>query len=157
MAYKKLICFDFDTTLIYTAEPEEGRKKWLLENGTNFPHPTGWWSKPESLDMSIFYPTMNEWTYKHYLEAIKDESNYVFVATGRMTKLQKEVQAILDFHDFKFHDVFCNWGSETYKFKTRLFESIISKNKNADEFILYDDRHEHLIKFVEWAEEMEKR
>lgn len=153
----KLICFDFDKTLIYTAEPEEGRKLWLKEKGENFPHPTGWWSKPETLDMSVFYPSMNEWTYKHYLKAISDEDNYVFVATGRMDKLKNEVQAILDFHDFKFHDVFCNWGSETFKFKTRLFESIIRKNPNADEFILYDDRHEHLVKFVEWAKEMEEK
>ena len=152
----KLICFDFDKTLIHTMEPEEGRKIWLREKGEQFPHPTGWWSKKESMDMSVFYPAMNMWTHKKYVEAISEKDNYVFIATGRMEKLKEEVQAILDFHDLKFHDIFCNWGSETYRFKTKLFESIIRKNPKATEFILYDDRHEHLIKFVEWAEIIEK-
>lgn len=157
MPYKKIIAFDFDKTLIHTMEPEEGRKKWLMEKCENFPHPVGWWSKPESMDINIFYPTINDWTYKHYLNAISDEDNYVFLATGRMDKLKNEVQAILDFHDFKFHDVFCNCGGETFRFKTRLFESIMRKNPKADEFILYDDRHEHLINFVHWAKDMEDK
>lgn len=152
----KLIAFDFDKTLIHTMEPEEGRKIWLRERGENFPHPTGWWSKKESLDTSIFYPAMNMWTYNKYTEAISDEENYVFIATGRMDKLKNEVQAILDFHDFKFHDVFCNWGGETFKFKTRLFEQILRKNPKATDLIIYDDRHEHLVKFVNWAAEVEK-
>lgn len=152
----KLIAFDFDKTLIHTMEPEEGRKIWLKERGENFPHPTGWWSKKESLDTSIFYPAMNMWTYNKYLEAIADEDNYVFIATGRMDKLKNEVQTILDFHDFKFHDVFCNWGSETFKFKTRLFEQILRKNPKATDLIIYDDRHEHLDKFVDWAADVEK-
>ena len=154
--YKKLICFDFDKTLIHTMEPEEGRKIWLKEKGEIFPHPTGWWSKKESLDTSIFYPAINVWTYNKYLEAISDEENYVFIATGRMDKLKKEVQAILDFLDLRFHDVFCNWGGETFKFKTRLFEQIIRKNLNATDLIIYDDRQEHLVKFTEWASLVEK-
>ena len=153
---KKLICFDFDKTFIHTMEPEEGRKIWLKEKGENFPHPTGWWGKKESMDMTVFYPAINMWTHKKYTEYIADEENYVFIATGRMDKLKQEVQAILDFHNLKFHDVFCNWGGETFKFKTKLFESIIKKNPKATDFILYDDRYEHLVKFVEWAHEIEK-
>lgn len=155
--YKKLICFDFDKTLIHTQEPDEGKKIWLERKGDIFPHPTGWWSKKESLDLSIFYPVINMWTHKHYLEAIADEDNYVFVATGRLDRLKNEVNAILDFHDLKFNDVFCNLGSETYNFKTKLFESLIKENPKAKEFILYDDRHEHLIKFVDWAEIIEDK
>lgn len=152
----KLICFDFDKTLIHTMEPEQGREIWLKEKGENFPHPTGWWSKPESMDIDIFYPAINMWTYKHYLEAISDKDNYVFIATGRMEKLKNEVDRILEFHDFKFSDVFCNWGGETFKFKTRLFEQIMRKYPEATEFVLYDDRYEHLVKFIKWAEEAEK-
>jgi len=162
----RLICFDFDKTLIHTMEPEEGRQIWLREKGENFPHPTGWWSKPETLDLEVFYPTVNQWTIKRYAEAISDSDNYVFIATGRMEKLKPLVEKILiSEHVIEqtkkylgekskgiiVDDVFCNWGSETYKFKTRLFEGIIRKNPKATEFILYDDRHEHLVKFVEWA------
>jgi hypothetical protein len=46
----------------------------------------------------------------------------VLIATGRMDKLKNEVQAILDFHNLKFHDVFCNWGPKPLSLKTRLFE-----------------------------------
>lgn len=152
----KLICFDFDKTLIHTMEPEQGREIWLKEKGEMFPHPTGWWSKKESLDINVFYPVMNMWTHKHYLEAISDVDNYVFIATGRMEKLQNEVQAILEFHNLAFNDVFCNWGSETFRFKTRLFEKVIRQNSKATDFILYDDRHEHLTKFAEWAIGIEK-
>jgi len=157
MSIKKIYCFDFDKTLIHTQEPEEGRKLWLKETGEIFPHPTGWWAKSESLDLKIFYPAINGWTYKYYTEAIKEEDAHVILATGRLDKLKKEVQAVLDFHDLKFDEVHCNWGGETYRFKTRLFESIIRKNPTATEIILYDDRHEHLVKFVEWAKGIEAK
>ncbi len=153
--YKRIIAFDFDKTLVHTQEPEEGRKIWLKETGEIFPH-DGWWGRPESLDLKIFYPAINGWTYKYYTQAIEEENSYVILATGRIEKLRKQVQDILDFHDFKFHDVFCSWG-ETYKFKTRLFEQIIRKNPDSTEFIMYDDRHEHLIKFIEWAKDMENK
>ena len=157
MDAKKLICFDFDKTMVHTMEPEEGRKIWHREKGEDFPHPTGWWAKPESLDLKVFYPAINGWTYKHYLEAIADDNNYVFMATGRLERLQKQVQDILDFHGLVFDDVFCCWGGETFKFKTKLFEQIIKKNPNAEEFIMYDDRHDHLVKFAEWAKDVEDR
>lgn len=157
MSAKKIYVFDFDKTLVHTQEPEEGRKKWLKETGEIFPHPTGWWSKPESLDLKIFYPAVNGWTYKFYQEAMADEGAYVILATGRLDKLKNEVNAVLDFHGLTFHDVFCNTGGETFRFKTRLLESILRKNLKATELIIYDDRHEHLGKFVEWAELMSKK
>jgi hypothetical protein len=154
MGIKKIHCFDFDKTFFHTQEPEEGRKIWLRETGEMFPHPTGWWSKPESLDLKMFYPAINGWTYKYYKEAMAEEDSYVMLATGRLDKLKTQVQAVLDFHNVKFDDVFCCTGGDTYRFKTRLFESILRKNLKAEEFIIYDDRHEHLLKFVEWAKLM---
>ena len=156
MSAKKIYVFDFDKTLIHTQEPEEGRKIWLKETGEMFPHPVGWWGKAESLDLNIFYPAINGWTHKYYLEAMQDEDAYVILATGRLEKLREQVQNILDFHKLPFHDVFCSWG-ETYRFKTRLFESILRKNPDATDFIMYDDRHEHLVKFVDWAKDMESK
>jgi len=158
MSIKKIYVFDFDKTLIHTAEPLEGRELWLKETGNQFPHPTGWWSKPESLDLKIFYPAINDYTYKkYYLKAIEEENAHIVLATGRLAKLKEEVQAVLDFHKLEFDEVHCNWGGETYRFKTRLFESIIRKTPTATEIVLYDDRHEHLVKFVEWAKDMEAK
>jgi hypothetical protein len=39
---------------------------------------------------------------------------------------------------------------DTFLFKKRLFESLISTH-NPDSFIMYDDRQEHLDKFGDWA------
>ncbi len=147
----KIIVFDFDGSLIYTAEPDEGRKIWLEKTGKEFPHPIGWWGKPESLDISIFYPTINEWIFERYKRAIALENVYVILVTGRPEKLRKEVLDILDFHGIKFHDVFCNTGGDTFKFKTKLLENILIEKK-ATEMIIYDDRQEHLAGFTKWAE-----
>ncbi len=153
---KKLVSIDLDSTLIFTMDEIEGKKIWKEKFGVEFHH-IGWYSKKESLDIDIFYPTINQWMYAHYTEAISNDENYVFLATGRLDKLRNEVQKILDFHDIKFHDVFCNTGGETYKFKCHLFESIIRKNPQAEEFVMYDDRHAHLVSFVEWRKQMNEK
>jgi hypothetical protein len=46
--------------------------------------------------------------------------------------------------------VYLNFGGDTFSFKTRLFENLINR-LSPDEFIMYDDRQEHLPKFEEWA------
>lgn len=148
--YKKLVCFDFDKTLIHTPEPELGKLQWEKEMGMKFPS-NGWWGSGESLNLNVFYPTVNQWVYKHYLNAIEDKDSYVFLATGRLKRLEKHVLDILDLHNIVFDDIFCNTGGETLKFKIWLFEKIISENPKADEFTMYDDRHEHLVQFVEWG------
>jgi hydroxymethylpyrimidine pyrophosphatase-like HAD family hydrolase len=139
--FEKLICFDFDGTLIHTPTPETTGLDWQGR---------GWWGNPESLNTKIFYPPVNQWVYNHFLDYQSDPDNYVFIATGRLKRLENHVQKVLDLHDIKC-DLFCNTGGETFNFKKYLFEQIILKNPKAEEFIMYDDRHEHLDKFVEWG------
>lgn len=146
---KKIICFDFDGTLCFTPEPVEGKKIWQEKTGTVFPYP-GWWSKKETLNLDIFYIPLNPFVYKKYLEAMSEEETMVILATGRLVKLQKEVQKVLDFHNLEFDLVACNTGGETFRFKTKLFEDLIKKHQ-PDTFVMYDDRHEHLTQFEIWA------
>jgi hypothetical protein len=97
----------------------------------------------------------NEWVYQKYLEACKSEDAYIILATGRLEKvpgMRKNVESILNQHNLSFDEVHLNWGGDTYRFKTTLFEQLIKKTK-CDEFFIYDDRHEHLVKFYEWAKE----
>ena len=149
MKYSKLISFDFDDTLCHTPLPEDGKEIWFEKTGTEWPH-RGWWSKPESLDLNVFDIPINDWVYQKYLEAVTNESVYLIMATGRIEPLRKEVEIVLNHHNLSFDEVYLNFGGDTFNFKTRLFENLINKIK-PEEFIMYDDRQEHLPKFEEWA------
>jgi hydroxymethylpyrimidine pyrophosphatase-like HAD family hydrolase len=148
--YNKLVCFDFDGTMIHTPTPETGKPLWEKLTGQSWPG-AGWWGNAESLNLNVFQPPVNQWVYNKYLTETSTPDSYVFIATGRLIKLEKHVKDILEMHDLKFHDVFCNTGGETFKFKRFLFEKIIRENPKATEFTMYDDRHEHLKEFIEWG------
>lgn len=148
--HKRLICFDFDQTLIDTPEPESGKPQWERITGQKWLS-KGWWGNPESLNLDVFQPPVNRWVYNCYKKEISEPDTYVFLATGRLEKLKKQVLDILEFHDVKLDDVFCNTGGDTFTFKCKLFEKIISDNPDAEEFTMYDDRQEHLSRFADWA------
>jgi hypothetical protein len=74
----------------------------------------------------------------------------VFIATGRLQKLKPHVERVLKLHGIDC-DLYCNTGGDTFNFKCYLFESLIRNNPKADELIMFDDRHEHLDKFIEWG------
>lgn len=151
MEYKKIICFDFDDTLCHTPLPEDGKVIWKEKTGFEWPH-RGWWSKPESLDVDVFDIPVNKWVYEKYLDDISEDSAYIILATGRIEPLRKEVEKVLIKNNLSFDDVFLNFGGDTFTFKTRLFENMIKKYQ-PEEFIMYDDREEHLPKFYEWAKQ----
>lgn len=153
MKYKKLICFDFDATLFHTALEDEGKVIWKEKTGYDYPH-IGWWSKPETLDTTIFDTPLNRPVYNEYLKAVSDSDNFVILATGRIEKLRPQVEAILNKNNLSFDGVFCKRGpGDTFYFKKTLFETFI-KELQPEEFIMYDDREEHLIQFNEWAKTM---
>jgi hypothetical protein len=147
---KKIVCFDFDGTLVNTPTPESGKPVWEKETGLSWAG-RGWWGNPESLNLKVFghIPT-NGWVHKKYLEAISDPETYVFIATGRLKRLENHVQKILDSHGIDC-DLFCNTGADTFRFKCNLFQDMIRKFPKAESFTMYDDRQEHLTEFVEWA------
>ena len=154
MSYKRLISFDFDDTLCYTPKPEEGKEIWKEKTGTDWPY-GGWWGRAESINPEIFDIPVNPWVYQKYLEAVSDPENYVILATGRLNKVPNmvnHVKTILNNNNISFDEIHLNWGGDTYKFKTDLFEQLIEK-MNVKEFVMYDDRQEHLVKFEEWADE----
>lgn len=149
MRTKKLISFDFDDTLVKTPLPEEGKIVWKEVTGYDWKH-KGWWSKPESLDMEVFDIPLNKHIYKDYKKILSDPENYIILATGRITALRNEVNNILDYYGLDFDEIHLNPGMDTFEFKKQLFENLID-NIQPEEFIMYDDRDEHLVKFVEWA------
>lgn len=152
---KKLICFDFDDTICHTIKEKDGKLIWKEKTGKDWPH-NGWWSKAESLDIDVFDTKVNPYVYDEYLKAISDPDNYVIMATGRLERLREPVQAILDNLGLEFDNVYLNTGGDTYLYKTRLFENLIRKMR-PDEFVMYDDRYEHLVKFEHWAKTIDCR
>lgn len=158
MVYKRIISFDFDDTLCHTPSPEEGKKIWLEKTGKPWPY-IGWWGKSESIMMyddqgnKIFDIPVNKWVYEKYLIAVSDPENYVILATGRLLKstgMLENVKKILNLHNLSFNEIHLNWGGDTFRFKTSLFEQLIKKI-GVKELVMYDDRQEHLLKFEEWA------
>lgn len=150
--YDTLISFDFDGTLFYTPESFEGKKTWKKVTGMEFPY-TGWWGKAETLDTSVFNIPINPWVYSKYLEAKSDPKAYVILATGRLQKvphMRQNVEKLLSDNNLEFDEVQLNWGGDTYNFKTKLYEERMAKLK-VNKFIMYDDRHEHIVKFKQWA------
>jgi len=146
---KKIVVFDFDGTMCFTPNPEDGKKIWLEKTGTVFPYP-GWWSKKETLDLNIFHIPVNPFVYKKYLEAVADDETFTLLATGRIVRLQKQVETVLNSHNLSFDLVACNNGRDTLSFKIKLFEGLINKY-NPKVFTMYDDRHDHLVEFEKWA------
>jgi hypothetical protein len=150
MQYKRIIVFDFDNTLCFTPEPDQGKKIWKEKTREDWPH-IGWWSKTDSLNIDIFDIPVNKWIYKKYLEAVSDPDNYVMLATGRLLKKEgmlDNVMKILNKHNLSFDEVQLNWGGSTLLFKLTLFENKIKK-LGVEELIMYDDRH--ISSFIEWA------
>ena len=146
---ENLVAFDLDGTLVHTPTPESGKAHWEKETSSSWCG-RGWWGNPESLNLKIFYPPLNEWVYKYYKQYTEDENSYCFIATGRLEKIRTSVEKVLELHNIDI-ELYCNYGMDTYLFKTRLFTDMIKKHK-PKKFILFDDRHEHLVKFVnEWA------
>jgi hypothetical protein len=150
--YNTLYSFDFDDTLIHTMLPDPGMQIWEEKTGKPWPY-VGWWSKPETLDTSIFDTPKNEWVYKKYVDAKKDPSGYVILATGRLdtvSGMREGVERILDNYGMTFDEIHLNWGGDTFKFKTTLFQKLIAKT-GCRHFFMYDDRADHLPHFEEWA------
>lgn len=150
---KKLYSFDFDNTLVYSHNPEEGKIIWKDKTGFEWPY-NGWWSKSETLDTEIFDIEINEWVYSKYLEATSENNSYIIMMTGRLQKpkgMLSNIKKILSDNNLEFDEIHLNPGGlPTFEFKCRKFEELIDKTK-CEELIMFDDREEHLLMFKEWA------
>ena len=156
MKHKRIVCFDFDDTLFHTPKPEDGKTIFLEKTGNIWPH-RGWWGKPETLDIEIFDIPLNKWVHDFFLEHKNTPSDFVMLATGRLRKvdgMRDNIDKIFRKNGIEFDEVHLNWGSDTLKFKIKLFEQKISELE-VEELIIFDDRQEHLPLFEEWAKEQD--
>lgn len=145
-----LVVFDFDSTLFQTPLPENGKSAWSEYYKMEFPY-KGWWQYKESLDLSVFDISPNDWVYKQYIES--ESMGYTnILLTGRLDTLEKEVNDIIDKHSIKMDSVNLSNG-DTLKFKLNFLYKIIMDNKDTlEKVIIYDDREAHQIHFMELSE-----
>ena len=153
---KKLAIFDFDGTLFDTLEPISGKELWQQKTGTPYPH-QGWWSKPESLDITILDEIKPiDYIYERYKQH-KQNNDYVYLATGRLIRLEKEVLNILNQHGITFDGIYLNNEKDTLSFKLKLFDKLIHKHRNdVDGVIIYEDREEHISEFDMWRKHLKE-
>lgn len=165
---KTMYIFDFDYTLFFSPTEDIGKSHYKLITGCDWPY-NGWWSKKESLDVDIFNIPRNEYTYNKYLEACNDNNGSKILVTGRLNKvdgMRENIIKLLYRENYIFDEVlvmqkfnnkpengkngvYLSDGS-TYEFKIKLFDKII-EILDYDRIVIYDDRHEHIVKFYKWA------
>lgn len=140
---KKLVAIDFDSTLVNTAKPEEGKRVWSDAKGVAFPY-QGWWSKPESLDMEVF----DIKPFPNVLSLLRREANnneaYVIVLTSRIEKLRPEVQAVLDANHITVDKLDMKINEKT---KGEKILDYIHEFPELKEIDVYDDRESDILDY----------
>lgn len=172
---KNLRVYDADDTLLFTPKPDvdtNGDKIIRIginpKNGNDKEYLTsmeyqkatgepwsfgGWWSHAESLNMNIFNIEKNNYVYNEYMKDKAGIDKHIAMMTGRIKPLEKQVKAILDFHNMKFDRYYFNpGGSKTLDYKIGVFETYVKENKELETIKMYDDRDEHIPDFISWAE-----
>ena len=149
MEKTKIAVFDFDGTLMATPLPDTGKDLYKKNTGKDWPH-KGWFSKPESLCMKSF--DINP--IKDVLEAYqseKEKGSILVMLTGRMSRLEPHVKAILDAHDMKFEHYLYNTGGDTKDVKLASLDKLLNDYPSVVEVEMWDDRLIHIPFFEEWG------
>lgn len=141
--------FDFDGTMIDSLTPEIGIPMYEKNKGVPYPA-KGWWGRKESLDTTALDIKPIKPVADAYQEYKKNDPNDIYLVTGRLNHLEKEVKTILSDNGFEFDDVITN-GTHlpTELYKIKIFKELISKEK-YDEIHIYEDREKHIDMFIEY-------
>lgn len=147
---KKLYIFDMDDTLVKNPDRDECQRVWKEKFGIDWPH-KGVFSKPESLDYTIFeIPTIPH-VIEHYDKIKNDNSVYTVLLTGRRNKLDKEVKALLGYKNIVFDEYLLNNMGDTMDFKLHHLQRLSEEFPNIEEMHFFEDRIEHIPHFKNWG------
>jgi len=137
---KTIYFFDFDSTLVFTTLPEEGKKIWKQKTGNDYPH-DGWWGKEESLDTNVFNIEKNPRLYTILKNEITKDDTFCVLLTSRLQKLKPSVLAVLKKLQLKLDDVTLKTDS---KRKSDRVVEYVKSFPNLEKIVLYDDMDEHI-------------
>jgi len=151
ISYKKIAVFDFDGTLVDSPLPDTGRNEYQQKTGKPWPY-EGWWGKAESLDMNIFDIPVIPSTIASYNKEESNDETLMVMMTGRMIKLSKYVEAILEAKGLKFDEYIYNMGGSTIDSKIKSLDNLLIKYQTVLEVTIFDDREEHIPSFKAWCD-----
>ncbi len=147
----KICVWDFDGTLVESPIDKEGRLVYKEKTGNEWPH-EGWWSKPLSLDTTIFdIPTIQS-VINSYDKERENSNSLMVMMTGRLAKLSKEVEAVLLNHGLIFDKYIYNMGGSTLDSKIKSLEKLLIEFPNVIDILLTDDRESHIPEFQKWGD-----
>lgn len=151
----KLAVFDFDGTLANSPEPEIGKIEYKEKTGKDWPY-KGWWGRAESLDTNIFDITLKPDVISDYRKEKSNPNTLVIMMTGRIPKLSKQVEDILNSANLSFDYYLYNDVSSTLDFKINTMEKILAKYPSIKSVEMWDDRTEHIDPFKTWGSTLKK-
>jgi hypothetical protein len=153
LSVTKINVFDFDGTLVDTPLPDKGKEIHQQKTGKPWPH-TGWWSKPESLDMDVFEMPVIQSVIKAHSEEKSKPDTLMVMMTGRLPKLSNEVEAILRHKGLTFDKHIYNMGGATVDSKIKSLDKLLLEYPNVTDIELWDDRDLHIPIFQEYGNKL---
>ena len=144
----KLIIFDFDDTLFFTPNKTEKNLEKVNKNREN--KITGWWGRPESLDLNLFDIPINPSMRSVYMDNITARK---ILVTGRIKRCSSMVKKILDKNEIYLDKLYFCDHRKTVDFKLDIFEKEITA-MSYGEVEIYDDRKEHIDDFLKLVDKL---
>ena len=146
----KISIFDFDGTLADTPNKEDGIVLWESKTKKDYPH-KGWWSKPESLDESVFNIKLIDETKRDYIGESVDKNTLMVMLTGRIPKLANQVEKVLHKNGIIFDEYHYKEKGDTFTSKINTLKKLVDQNPNVTEIEMWEDRLNHADGFEEWG------
>ena len=147
----KLIIFDFDDTLFFTPNKTDENLEKINQNRQN--KITGWWGRPESLDMKLFDIPINQSMCNVYNENITARK---ILVTGRIKRCSNMVKQILDKNELYLDKLYFCDHRKTVDFKMDIFEKEIGF-MGYEDVEIYDDRKEHIEDFINLVDRLNEQ
>jgi hypothetical protein len=148
----KISIFDFDGTLMRTPHPEEGKEEWEKSTGIEYPH-VGWWSKPESLDDSVFNIQPIKSTVSDYIKELESPNTKVIMMTGRLPHQADQVEELLSLHNIEFEEYHYKDTGDTLGSKLSTIINLLNKFPGVSFIEIWEDRESHAMSFEKWGKE----
>lgn len=152
---KRCVVYDFDNTICISPEnTDENRRLWESKTGSPWKHKgNGWWSKPETLDYTVFDIQLNKHVKENVLKDLLDPETYTVLLTGRLPRFSSTIKEICRLGGLEYFDAYYfNDISDTLKFKLSILDKLKNEFPNITYFEMWEDRVDHIPYFIEWGE-----